>query len=85
MRLLSSVELLLIVQVFAILVEFNIRKDWKEAFESVIPPRKFIEKKRKRGKRESSVADGEIQEGEAGEEDGEDEDEDHGGEAGAII
>jgi tRNA (guanine9-N1)-methyltransferase len=37
-------------QVFAILVEYIDRQDWKAAFEAVIPPRKFVvDKKRKRG------------------------------------
>jgi hypothetical protein len=31
-------------------VEYNVRQDWKAAFEAVIPPRKFVEKKRKRPK-----------------------------------
>lgn len=37
-------------QVLQILLEYLSRQDWKQAFEAVIPARKFVEKKRKRGK-----------------------------------
>lgn len=41
-------KVLTVNQVFQILTEYIDKQDWKEAFETVIPSRKFVEKKRRR-------------------------------------
>jgi hypothetical protein len=60
-------------EVFSILTEYIARRDWREAFETVIPSRKFKDEGRKRGKGkktgEAGGAEGEgVQAGEGGEE-----------------
>ncbi|KAL7423666.1 tRNA (guanine(9)-N(1))-methyltransferase [Cryptotrichosporon argae] len=72
-------KVLTVNQVFAILVEYNARKDWKQAFETVIPPRKFEAGGRKRRKGKSgSEAPGEGEGEGEGEDAGEDEDDEVG-------
>jgi hypothetical protein len=65
-------------------VEFNIRQDWKQAFEAVIPPRKFVEKKRKRHKvavDQAAAGGAEMEEEAEGEDRDEDEDDQLEGQA----
>jgi hypothetical protein len=46
------------IQVFDILVGYIEQNDWKAAFETALPPRKFVVvKKRKRGKKDGDEAE----------------------------
>lgn len=64
-------------QVFQILTEYIDKRDWKEAFETVIPMRKFSEKGRRKKKKDAMANEGKGAEGaeeaeESGDEDGAD-------------
>lgn len=51
-------KVLTVNQVFQILTEYIDKQDWKEAFETVIPSRKFVEKKRRRRGGDKKDAEG---------------------------
>jgi hypothetical protein len=52
------------IQVFDILVGYIDLQDWKAAFETALPPRKFVVvKKRKRGKKDSESDEAEVDSG----------------------